>query len=593
MCGIVGYNGLEDARSLILEGLEKLEYRGYDSAGLALADNGHFFIKKTVGKPENLIPQVPTDFETHVGIGHTRWATHGQPSIKNSHPHVSQSGRFALVHNGVIENYELLKEEYLKDYIFKSDTDSEVIVDMIDYFSKKGYPTQQAILKTLNLLEGSFALLILDQTDLGRIYFAKYKTPLVVGLAKDGVLFGSDVMPLLGHCTEGTVLKDGTFGVSDGKEVKYYDFLGNERHYDYQPITGTDEELGKGGYDTYMLKEIHEEPEVIRRIIQEYFHGDEIKISPELINMIRRSDKINLVACGTSMHACYMAKYFFEKLCRIPSEVFCASELIYSTPLILNNPCFIFLSQSGETADSIACLKKFREAHYPIITITNNPNSTMANLADYNLELHCGKEIAVASTKAYVAQVVVASILAKAVSGRRTSLKIRLADLALNIETILKQEDKAKKIAEEIKDATDVFFIGRGLDYWSAMEASLKLKEISYIHSEAFPSGELKHGTIALIDKTVPVIALCTQTGTNPIVRSNLIETTSRGAQGHVISMSSCHEETDDFVVPEISNYLAPLETVVVCQLIAYYVATMKGNDVDKPKNLAKSVTVE
>ena len=595
MCGIVGFLGdlSSDAREIILNGLEKLEYRGYDSAGIALVNNDLVSIYKDKGRVKHLREIVDSSFPTHVGIGHTRWATHGIPSQANSHPHTSQSGRFTLVHNGVIENFKKLKNQYLSAYKFKSQTDTEVVANLLEYFANKYNDFQKAISKTLSVLEGSFALLILDSEHLDHVYFAKNKTPLVVGKSKHGISFGSDIIPLVGYADEFVALPDGVMGVAYDSQVEFSDFLGHKETLEFKKIDVQANALDKGQYDHYMMKEIHEEPFVVRRLIQEYFDGPDIKINRRLLAMIRECDKINLVACGTSMHASYMAKYFFEKFCKIPTEVFCASELVYSTPLIKDNPCFIFLSQSGETADSIACMKKFKEQKFPIIAITNVETSSMANLADYHLNLYAGPEIAVASTKAYTAEVIVTCILAKAVRGVETHLRQNLDKCAKSMEVVLNKKEDIRDLAATIKDSEDVFFIGRGIDYWSCLEASLKLKEISYIHSEAFPSGELKHGTIALIDKGTPVIAICTQEGTNSIVRNNLIETQARGSLPIIISTNSLSEPGDDVEVPDVNHYLSPLITIVVAQLLAYYVATMRGNDVDKPKNLAKSVTVE
>ncbi len=593
MCGIVGYIGKKDARSIILDGLQKLEYRGYDSAGVGLVGNGEVKIYKDKGRVAHLKELVDTSFETHVGIGHTRWATHGSPTKMNAHPHTSQSGRFTIVHNGVIENFRELKARYLSGYSFKSQTDTEVIANLLErYFNKYG-SFDRAFSKTLSRLEGSFALLILDNTNLDTIYFAKNKTPLVVGIAEDGIVFGSDVIPLAGNAKKYVSLDDGVKGKATKDGVEFTDFVGLQEDIEYKELDITADELTKGSYPHFMLKEINEEPSVVRKLVQEYFDEDDIVINEKLLETIRNCDKINLVACGTSMHASYMAKYFFEKFCEIPTEVFCASELVYSTPLIKDNPCFIFLSQSGETADSIACMKKFNDQKFPIIAITNVPSSTMVSIADFHLDLHAGPEVAVASTKAYTAEVIVTCILAKAVRGKKTHLSYNLEKCAVAMEEVISKAPIIEMMAKQIMDASDVFFIGRGIDYWACLECSLKLKEVSYIHSEAFPSGELKHGTIALIEKGTPVITICTQEGTNPIVRNNLVETQARGSKPFVISTESLSVASDAIDIPNVNHYLSPLISVIVGQLLAYYVATLKGNDVDKPKNLAKSVTVE
>lgn len=593
MCGIVGYYGLCDAQEVVMSGLRKLEYRGYDSAGIAILNKDNKMeIFKDKGRVDNLAKEITIDYPTTLAIGHTRWATHGEPSKNNAHPHQSESGRIIIVHNGVIENYKRLRSEYLPENIkLKSSTDTEIIANLIQVFADK-YEIEVAIKKAASLLEGSYALIIVDTKDMNKIYVVKNKTPMVIGVSDKGTTIASDIIPLVGYADKYVVLQDKTFGVVEKNSVHLFDNLDNGIQPEYKKLDLSNDEIEKGNFPHYMLKEIHEQPGVIRRLVQEYFDGEKIKISDGIINTIKNCNKINLVASGTSMYASYMAKYYFEKLCSIRTEVFCASELVYSTPLILDSPCFIFISQSGETADSIAVMKKFKKK-YPCITITNTTTSTMASMANYYLDIYAGKEIAVASTKAYIAQVVVCAILAKAVSGQSTKLKNNLSRAALAIEKILQDKIVIKDLAKSIVDARDVFYIGRGIDYWTSLEAALKLKEISYIHTEAFSSGELKHGTIALIEEGTPVIAICTQEGTNSIVRNNLEETVSRGAKGIVISMESMSESQDDIVIPNVAHYLTPIVSVVVCQLLAYYASTLRGNDVDKPKNLAKSVTVE
>ena len=593
MCGIVGYYGLCDAQEVVMSGLRKLEYRGYDSAGIAILNKDNKMeIFKDKGRVDNLAKEITIDYPTTLAIGHTRWATHGEPSKNNAHPHQSESGRIIIVHNGVIENYKRLRSEYLpEDIKLKSSTDTEIIANLIQVFADK-YEIEVAIKKAASLLEGSYALIIVDTKDMNKIYVVKNKTPMVIGVSDKGTTIASDVIPLVGYADKYVVLQDKTFGVVEKNSVHLFDNMDNGIQPEYKKLDLSNDEIEKGNFPHYMLKEIHEQPGVIRRLVQEYFDGEKLKISDGIINTIKNCNKINLVASGTSMYASYMAKYYFEKLCSIRTEVFCASELVYSTPLILDSPCFIFISQSGETADSIAVMKKFKKK-YPCITITNTTTSTMASMANYYLDIYAGKEIAVASTKAYIAQVVVCAILAKAVSGQSTKLKNNLSRAALAIEKILQDKIVIKDLAKSIVDARDVFYIGRGIDYWASLEAALKLKEISYIHTEAFSSGELKHGTIALIEEGTPVIAICTQEGTNSIVRNNLEETVSRGAKGIVISMESMSESQDDIVIPNVAHYLTPIVSVVVCQLLAYYISTLKGNDVDKPKNLAKSVTVE
>ncbi len=591
MCGIVGFFGKKNAKDVILSGLYKLEYRGYDSAGIALLNKNEIEVFKTKGRVNELENIVNLKSATF-GIGHTRWATHGEPNYVNSHPHFSESKRFIIVHNGVIENSVELKIDVLSQYQFASQTDTEVIANLIEYYSKK-MSVEKAIRKTISTLDGSYALLIIDTQDLDTMYFAKNRTPLLIGKSKDGITIASDLMALVGHSTHYMSLEDKTFGIVKDNDFKLYDIIGVDKDIDLKEVTVKDEDVSKGDCEHFMLKEIEEQAAVVRNLISKYFDGDNINVDPKLIKQMRESDKINLVACGTSMYSCYMAKYYFEKLAGIPSEVFCASELVYSTPLITKKPFFIFMSQSGETADSIAVMKRCKDNKYPMLAITNSVESSMYNLADYHMGIYAGKEIAVASTKAYIAQIVTSAILAKELSGKRTSLKDNLNKIALVMEKLISNKSIYKDLASKIKDSQSAFYLGRGIDYWLSMEAALKLKEISYIHTEAYPSGELKHGPIALITKDIPVIAIITQEGTNMITRSNLAETEARGAKTFVISMQSLSNTDDDVIIPNVAHYLTPLVSAVVVQYISYYCSLLNGHDVDKPRNLAKSVTVE
>ncbi|MFI3330111.1 MAG: glutamine--fructose-6-phosphate transaminase (isomerizing), partial [bacterium] len=592
MCGIVGFFGSKNAKEVILSGLYKLEYRGYDSAGMALLNNANKIdVFKTKGRV-NELENITTLQNSTFGIGHTRWATHGEPNYINSHPHYSESKRFVIVHNGVIENSVELKVEVLNHYNFASQTDTEVIANLIDHYSKK-MSVEKAIRKTMSTLEGSYALIIIDTEDLNKMYVAKNKTPLLIGVAEEGVTIASDLMALVGFAKKYISLEDQTFGVISNNDFELFDIIGVDKEKELKEITLKDEDVSKGDAEHFMIKEIEEQPNVIRNLITNYFDGDNIKIDPKLIKQMKESDKINLVACGTSMYSCYMAKYYFEKLAGIPSEVFCASELVYSTPLITKKPFFVFVSQSGETADSIAVMKRCKDSKYPMLAITNSIESSMYNLANYHLHINAGKEISVASTKAYIAQIVTTAILAKELSGKQTSLKENLNKIALVMEKLISNKAIYKDLASKMYNQTSAFYLGRGIDYWTSLEAALKLKEISYIHTEAYPSGELKHGPIALITKDTPVIAIITQEGTNMITRSNLAETEARGANTFVISMQSLSNTSDDIVIPNVAHYLTPLVSAVVVQYISYYCAILNGNDVDKPRNLAKSVTVE
>ncbi|MFI3252352.1 MAG: glutamine--fructose-6-phosphate transaminase (isomerizing) [bacterium] len=591
MCGIVGYVGSANAKDVILSGLHKLEYRGYDSAGVALLVNDKINIYKTKGRVNDLEKLVNNEISNY-GIGHTRWATHGEPNYINSHPHYSESKRFIIVHNGIIENSMELKADILHNCKFISDTDTEVIANLIEFYSSS-MSVEKSIRKTISQLEGSYAIIVLDTLDNSKMYFAKNRTPLLIGKGLNGITIASDIVALIGHSDSYISLEDKTIGEIKGNEFSLFDIIGVERDILLKEITMKEEEVSKGDNEHFMLKEIEEQPSIIRGLISNYFDDEDINIDFDLINRIRESDKINLVACGTSMYACLVAKYFFEKLCAIPTEVFCASELVYSTPLITKNPFFIFLSQSGETADCISVMKKMKFQKYPILAITNSIESSMYNLADYNLNIFAGKEISVASTKAYTAQIVTCSILAKYVSNKETTLKDNLKKIALVMEKMFSYKGIIKQLASEIVKSKHAFYLGRGLDYWVSLEGALKLKEISYIHTEAYPSGELKHGPIALITKDTPVIGIITQEGTNLITRSNIEETRARGAKCFIISTESLAKNNDDLIIPNVPHYLTPLVSAVVVQYIAYYCAVLNGNDVDKPRNLAKSVTVE
>ena len=593
MCGIVGYIGCKDARSIILEGLKTLEYRGYDSSGIALFDNKDIKIYKDKGRIAHLCEITDYSFDTNIGIGHTRWATHGIVNHDNSHPHISNNKRFVLVHNGVVENYKQIKYDYLSNYKFYSQTDSEIVVNLIEFYSKK-MCTESAIRKAMSKLEGSYALLILDKENPDTIYCVKNKTPMLLGVADDGYVIASDLIAFPRNVKKYFSFDDQRIAVIKKDSVKLMDLMGFDIKMEFKDICLDDVDISKGNYEHFMLKEIEEQPDVVRRVITKYFDNDDAIISNDIISAILDADKINFVACGTSLYASYMGKYYFEKLCSIPTECFVASELVYSNPLMTKKPIFIFVSQSGETLDCITVMKKYKEQNFKIITITNSIESTMAHYSDFVLDICALTEISVASTKSYTASIAVMSILAKAVSDKKTNLKNNLNRVAQVIEKIIGElKPLIKDLANNIKDANAVFYIGRGIDYWASLEAALKLKEISYIHTDAYSSGELKHGTIALIEKGTPVIAIITQEGTNSIIRSNLEEVVARGAKGYIITLESLAYSTDDIIIPNVAHYLTPMVSVVVVQMLAYYVALFKNNDIDKPKNLAKAVTVE
>lgn len=600
MCGIVGYIGSRDVKEILLQSLEKLEYRGYDSAGIAVKGEDETKVFKEKGRIRDLRNKVEDDFEGKVGIGHTRWATHGEPSVVNSHPHQSLDGRFTLVHNGVIENYVQLKEEYLEDVNLVSDTDTEIIVQLIAKFAKEGSSTLEAFKKTLSLLHGSYALGLLDNEDDHTIYAAKNKSPLLLGAGEDFNVITSDAMAMLKLTNNFVELMDGEVIQVMRNQMIIQDLEGNdiERESYIAEIDASDTELGT--YPHYMIKEINEQPQVMRKIIKEYQddNGD-LKIDDAIIKQLNDADRLYIIAAGTSYHAGLIGKEYIEKWAGVPTEVHVASEFVYNTPLLSEKPLFIFISQSGETADSRAVLVDIKEKGYPALTITNVAGSTLSREADQTLILHAGPEIAVASTKAYVAQVAVLSIVAAVTArelGKKTDLNL-MSELGKVTTAITSVIDDASTIEEIVKNfletTRNAFFIGRTMDYYVGLEGALKLKEISYIQAEGFAGGELKHGTIALIEDGTPVFSLITQEKVNLNTRGNAQEVAARGANVCTIAMEGLEQEGDSYIIPRVDEMLTPLVSVVVYQLISYYAALHRGNDVDKPRNLAKSVTVE
>jgi len=600
MCGIVGYIGELDTKEILLKGLEKLEYRGYDSAGIALVNEEGLTVSKEKGRVARLRSVVDSTVFASTGIGHTRWATHGVPNQINAHPHQSGSNRFALVHNGVIENYHHLQKEYLNDIQLKSDTDTEVIVQLVEKFVYEGMSTETAFRHTLSLLHGSYAIAMLDADEPDTIFVAKNKSPLLVGIGKHFNVVASDAMAMLQvtdrfvelHDKEVVILRKETI------EMSTLNGLSIERAPYKAELDMSD--IEKGTYPHYMLKEIDEQPSVVRKIIQEYEneHG-ELVIEHAVLNGINEADRIYIIAAGTSFHAGLIGKNYFEKIASIPTEVHISSEFGYNMPLLSEKPLFIFITQSGETADSRQVLVKIKKLGHTTIAITNVPGSTMSREADYTLPLFAGPEIAVASTKAYTAQLTVLAILAYVTAknkgiGVDFDLKNELAITANAIQILVDSKEKMEQIAHEfLRESRNAFFIGRNVDYFVSLEGALKLKEISYIQAEGFAAGELKHGTIALIEEGTPVFSLVTQKDVSLNTRGNVKEVVARGANPCIISMRGLEEEGDRFTLPKVHELLTPLVAIIPMQLISYYAALSRGCDVDKPRNLAKSVTVE
>ncbi|MCD8872472.1 glutamine--fructose-6-phosphate transaminase (isomerizing) [Staphylococcus gallinarum] len=601
MCGIVGYIGHDNAKELLLKGLEKLEYRGYDSAGVAVANDEGTSVFKSKGRIADLREVADSEStDGNVGIGHTRWATHGVPNYENSHPHRSSSNRFTLVHNGVIENYEELKNEYLADVSFISETDTEVIVQLVEHFSNEGLTTEAAFSKVISLLEGSYALGLIDNEDKETIFVAKNKSPLLVGIGEGFNVIASDAIAMLQVTNQYKEIHDHEIVIVKRDEVVIKDQQGNvqDREAYTAQIDAADAE--KGVYDHYMLKEIHEQPAVMRRIIQEYQDEDgNLKMDADIIKDVAEADRIYIIAAGTSYHAGLVGKEFIEKWAGVPTEVHVASEFVYNMPLLSEKPLFIYISQSGETADSRAVLVETNKLGHKSLTITNVAGSTLSREANHTLLLHAGPEIAVASTKAYTAQIAVLSILSQIVAkehGREAEIDLlrELAKVTTSIEAIVDDADIMEQISKDFLATTrNAFFIGRTIDYNVSLEGALKLKEISYIQAEGFAGGELKHGTIALIEEGTPVIALATQDNVNLSIRGNVKEVVARGAHPCIISMDGLDKEGDTYVIPHVHELLTPLVSVVALQLISYYAALHRDLDVDKPRNLAKSVTVE
>ncbi|GGB62844.1 glutamine--fructose-6-phosphate transaminase (isomerizing) [Virgibacillus dakarensis] len=600
MCGIVGYIGQNDTKEILLNGLEKLEYRGYDSAGIAMLNDDGMNLFKVKGRIATLRDRVDSAVHATMGIGHTRWATHGVPSEENAHPHQSASGRFTLVHNGVIENYQELKKEFLEGVTFVSETDTEVVVQLIEKFFEKDQDTAEAFRQTVSLLKGSYAIGMIDAEDQETFYVAKNKSPLLVGLGDGFNVVASDAMATLKVTDQYLEIFDQEIVLVNRGFVEVQKLNGTV--VDRKPYTAQIDasDIEKGTYPHFMLKEIDEQPFVMRKIINEYQNeNNELKLDANVRQAMKACDRVYIIAAGTSYHAGLVGKQFIEKLAKIPVEVHVASEFSYNMPLLSEKPLFVFISQSGETADSRAVLVKIKEMGHPALTITNVPGSTLSREADYTLNLYAGPEIAVASTKAYTAQMAVLAILAVD-TARAKGLALdfdpmqELAIAANAMEILTDQKETIEGLVRNYLETTrNAFFIGRSSDYFVCLEGALKLKEISYIQAEGFAGGELKHGTIALIEEGTPVIALVTQAEVNYAIRSNVQEVVARGANAMVVSMKGLEQDSDAFVLPYVHELLSPLVTVVPMQLLAYYAALHRGCDVDKPRNLAKSVTVE
>lgn len=616
MCGIVGYIGFQKASPILLAGLSKLEYRGYDSAGIATIEKDGIKIAKDKGRVENLYNLDETKkLEGTIGIAHTRWATHGIPSKINSHPHMDMSKNFAVVHNGIIENYiELKKFLEEKGYKFLSDTDTEIIPNLISYFynleeGNDELKLLRAVKKTCDKLIGSFSLGILSKYLPNKMISVRKDSPLVIGKGNGENYIASDIPAILSYTKEFYLLENFEYVVLSKDEIRFFDNDLKEFKKDTTTITWDAMAADKGGYEDYMLKEIMEQPTAIRETIGSRLENgkcnfSELNITKEYLSSLTQ---IYIIACGTAMHAGLGVKNTIEHLLQIHTSVEIASEFRYRNPLIDEKTLCIFVSQSGETADTLAAIKLSKEHNAKTIAVTNVIGSSIAREADYAIYTHAGPEIAVASTKAYTSQITLLTLLAvyfanllgtKSVD-ELAEITDEMLELPQKIETILKDTSKIKEIAKSIYKEKDVFYLGRGIDYATAQEACLKLKEISYVHSESYPAGELKHGTIALIEKGINVIGIITEKNLVKKTVSNIEELTTRGAITTMIESEGISKEIDNSIfnnvitVPDTNIYLSPIVSVVPLQLLAYYVSKEKGLDVDKPRNLAKSVTVE
>ena len=603
MCGIVGVVGNRNATDILMQGLEKLEYRGYDSAGIFVTTGKTSSLIKSVGRIADLHAKIGIDVAGTTGIGHTRWATHGKPSENNAHPHTSQTGRFVSVHNGVIENYLDIKNTYLAGHDFKGQTDTEIAVHLIGKFAEEeGLSVLEAFKKALHIIRGSYAFALVDSEDADVIYVAKNKSPLLIGLGEGYNMVCSDAMAMIRETSQFMEIHDQELVIVRKDSVEVQDYDGNILERESYTAELDLSDIGKGTYPYYMLKEIDEQPTVMRKLISAYTDDKgQVSVDADIVKAVQEADRLYILAAGTSYHAGYASKRMLEELTDTPVELGIASEWGYAMPLLSKTPLFIFISQSGETADSRQVLVKANQMGIPSLTVTNVPGSTLSREANHTMLLHAGPEIAVASTKAYTAQIATLAFLAKAVGDANASEKAAAFDLvhelsivAQSIESTLSEKELIdNKVRGLLETTRNAFYIGRGQDYYVAMEASLKLKEISYIQCEGFAAGELKHGTISLIEDGTPVLALLSDEVLASHTRGNISEVVARGAKVLTIAEENVAKEGDDIVLNQVHPYLSPISMVVPTQLIAYFATLHRGLDVDKPRNLAKSVTVE
>lgn len=608
MCGIVGYTGAQEAAPILLDGLKKLEYRGYDSAGIAVMNNSCISVSKIMGRIANLYEKTDNGRSTpgNMGIGHTRWATHGAPTDVNAHPHMSNDGKFAVVHNGIIENYMILREELIgKGYHFESQTDTEVVVHLIEMYYQGD--VKKAVIKASSRLRGSYALGIVCTDDPTTVYVAREASPLILGVGVGENYFASDITALVSYTRNVIYLDDGEFAEISPDNINVFDCSGKSIKKDIHRITWDVQAAEKGGYEHFMLKEIMEQPKAVEATISPRIKDDEIYFDGvELAeDYLRNINKIVISACGSAYYAGCAGKYAIEKLCRIPVQTELASELRYSDPLIDEHTLLIALSQSGETADTIAAMKECKSRGAKTLAVVNVVGSTIAKLADDTIYTWAGPEIAVATTKGYTTQVAVLYMLALHIAKKvnrideqkYAELLQALKEIPKRIQESIDMNPSIPQLAKKYHGHESMFFIGRNTDYAVALEGALKMKEISYIHAESYAAGELKHGTIALIGDHQPVVALCCNEELMEKTMSNIVEVKARGAEVLAVAFKDNQKIVylaDDMIfVPKIDTLFSAVVEIIPLQLLSYYVAKENGCDIDKPKNLAKSVTVE
>ncbi|OOP57461.1 MAG: glutamine--fructose-6-phosphate transaminase (isomerizing) [Candidatus Brocadia carolinensis] len=608
MCGIVGYIGQNKAVTILLDGIKRLEYRGYDSSGIAFVENGRLQCEKAVGKIAELEKKLKGDnFNTHIGIVHTRWATHGAPTMENAHPHMDCHKQIAVVHNGIIENYDYLKATLEREgHVFQSETDTEVLAHLIEKYFRNNL--EKAVMEALKEVEGTYGIAVISPKDPQKIVAARKGSPLVIGIGNKEYFVTSDVSASLEHTRDVVYLDDNEVVIltPDRYETKTIENIPTYKKV--EEVLWNIDMIEKGGYEHFMLKEIHEQPQALRNVMRGRIEGDHglVKLGGLLSceKELRAAKRIVIVACGTSWHAGLVGEYMLEELARIPVEVEYASEFRYRNPVIEADTVVIAISQSGETADTLAAMREAKHKGAKLLSICNVVGSTIAREADCGMYLHIGPEIGVASTKAFTAQITVLYLFTLYMMNLKHPLNPVSSDaikviqsIPDKVQTILDREEKIVELARIYKDRENALYLGRGYNYPVALEGALKLKEISYIHAEGYPAAEMKHGPIALINKDMPVVFIATQDSVYGKILSNIAEVKSRGGKLIAIATegdNSIREKVDHvFYIPKTADWLTPILSVIPLQLLAYHMAVMRGCDVDKPRNLAKSVTVE